>query len=88
MLIGHAEIREVFRASRLGKIAGCHVLDGRIARGGAARLTRDGRVVYTSKIESLRRFKDDVREVKEGFDCGTPWAGERRIPPRSPWPQA
>jgi translation initiation factor IF-2 len=67
---GHLEIREVFRASRVGRIAGCHVLDGRIERGGNTRLIRDSVVIYTGKIESVRRFKEDVKEVREGFDCG------------------
>ena len=69
-IVGHLEIREVFRASKVGRIAGCHVLDGRIERGGNARLTRDSVIIYTGKIDSVRRFKEDVKEVREGFDCG------------------
>jgi len=70
--IGTAEIREVFRVPKVGSIAGCMVLDGRITRAGEtqARLLRDNVVVFEGKIASLRRFKDDVSEVKSGFECG------------------
>jgi translation initiation factor IF-2 len=70
--IGSAEIREVFRVPKVGSIAGCMVLDGRITRAGEtqARLLRDNVVVFEGKIGSLRRFKDDVSEVKAGFECG------------------
>jgi translation initiation factor IF-2 len=68
--LGSAEVRQIFRASRVGTIAGCHVLDGRITRGSKVRLVRDGTVVYEGEIASLRRFNDDVREVSAGFDCG------------------
>jgi translation initiation factor IF-2 len=68
--LGTLEVRQIFRASRVGTIAGCHVLDGRITRGAKVRLVRDGTVVYEGEIASLRRFKDDVREVSAGFDCG------------------
>jgi len=70
--IGTAEIREVFRVPKVGSIAGCMVLDGRITRAGEtqARLLRDNVVVFEGKIGSLRRFKDDVSEVKSGFECG------------------
>jgi translation initiation factor IF-2 len=81
VIVGHLEIREVFRASRLGRIAGCHVTDGRVERGGKARLIRDSRVIYTGKIESVRRFKEDVREVREGFDCGIRISGYDDISP-------
>lgn len=67
---GHAEIREVYKASKIGSIAGCFVVDGNISRSDKVRLLRDGRVAYEGDIGSLRRFKDDVREVKEGFECG------------------
>ncbi len=67
---GHAEVRAVFRSSKVGNIAGCFVLDGTIARNQKARLSRDGRVVYTGSISSLRRINDDVREVKGGYECG------------------
>ena len=68
--LGQAEVKELFRASRVGTIAGCLVTDGRIVRGGACRLVREGTVVWTGRIGSLRRFKDDVREVEEGLECG------------------
>jgi translation initiation factor IF-2 len=67
---GTAEVRQIFRASRVGTIAGSHVLDGRLQRGSKVRLVRDGTVVYDGQIASLRRFNDDVREVASGFDCG------------------
>jgi translation initiation factor IF-2 len=66
---GSAEVREVFRTPR-AVVAGCYVTEGRINRGARARLLREGRVIYTSEIASLRRFKDDVREVAAGYECG------------------
>jgi translation initiation factor IF-2 len=68
--VGTAEVRATFRASRVGTIAGCYVTDGTIRRGAAVRLVRDGTIVYTGRIGSLRRFQDDVREVQSGFECG------------------
>jgi translation initiation factor IF-2 len=70
--LGVAEIRDIFKVPKFGSIAGCMVTEGRITRGGdtQARLLRDGVVVYEGKIGSLRRFKDDVSEVKAGFECG------------------
>jgi translation initiation factor IF-2 len=68
--LGNAEVRQIFRASRVGTIAGSHVLEGRLIRGAKVRLVRDGTVVYEGEIASLRRFNDDVREVAAGFDCG------------------
>jgi translation initiation factor IF-2 len=68
--IGEAEVRETFRASRVGTIAGCMVADGVIRRGASVRVIRDGAVVYTTTIDSLKRFQDDAREVAEGFECG------------------
>ncbi len=67
---GKAEIREVFSISGLGTIAGSYVLSGKIGRQHLARLVRDGRIVYEGKIDSLRRFKEDVKEVDESFECG------------------
>jgi len=67
--LGRAEVRALFRTPR-GVIAGCMVVRGQITRGALARLVRDGVIVYTGRIGSLRRFKDDVREVNEGFECG------------------
>ena len=69
-VIGHAEIRELFKVSKIGTIAGCFVTDGKIQRNAEARLIRNGSVVYTGKIESLKRFKDDAKEVPEGLECG------------------
>jgi translation initiation factor IF-2 len=67
---GHAEVRRVFKSSKFGNIAGCFVLDGKIARSSKVRLLRDSQVVFTGEIGSLRREKDDTKEVKEGFECG------------------
>lgn len=67
---GRAEIREVYQIPKLGAIAGCYVTDGKIERGGLVRLLRDGIVIYEGKISSLRRFKDDVKEVSSGYECG------------------
>jgi translation initiation factor IF-2 len=68
--IGEAEVRETFRASRVGTIAGCMVTNGLIRRGAQVRVIRDGTVIYTTTIDSLKRFQDDAREVQEGFECG------------------
>jgi translation initiation factor IF-2 len=68
--LGSAEVRQIFRASRVGTIAGSHVTEGKITRGSKVRLVRDGTVVYDGEIASLRRFNDDVREVAAGFECG------------------
>ena len=69
-VIGMVEIRQVFHVSRLGNIAGCMVLEGVIRRGAQVRLLRNNVVVWTGELDSLKRFKDDVKEVKEGFECG------------------
>jgi len=69
-VIGRAEVREVFNVSKVGTVAGSHVTEGRIERGQPVRLLRDGVVVYDGKIRSLRRFKDDVKEVQSGYECG------------------
>jgi translation initiation factor IF-2 len=68
--IGEAEVKQTFKASKVGRIAGCVVTDGRIRRDAAVRLIREGTVVWTGKLGSLRRFKDNVQEVEEGQDCG------------------
>jgi translation initiation factor IF-2 len=68
--LGEAEVRATFRASRLGTIAGCMVTSGVVRRGAQVRVVRDGTVIYETTIASLRRVKDDVREVQEGFECG------------------
>ena len=69
-LLGRAEVRETFTIPKVGTIAGCYVTEGRIDRKGHARLIRDGIVVYDGAISSLKRFKDDVKEVRESFECG------------------
>jgi translation initiation factor IF-2 len=68
--VGTAEVRQTFRASKIGTIAGSYVTDGTIRRGATIRIVRDGRIVYTGRIGTLRRFSDDVREVASGFECG------------------
>jgi len=69
-IVGHAEIRDTFKVSRLGTIAGCYVTDGVIRRTDQVRVVRDGKVIYTSTLDSLKRFKEDAKEVKENFECG------------------
>jgi translation initiation factor IF-2 len=68
--LGEAQVRATFRVPRLGMVAGCYITRGTITRGNRIRLVRDGAVVYDGRVASLRRFKDDVREVQEGFECG------------------
>jgi translation initiation factor IF-2 len=68
--VGEVEVRQLFRASRVGTIAGSYVTRGRVVRGAKVRLVRDGTVVYDGEIASLRRFNDDVREVAQGYECG------------------
>ena len=68
--LGQAEVREVFSVPKVGSIAGSHVVDGKLTRNASVRLLRDGVVVHNGKIASLRRFKDDVREVLKGYECG------------------
>ena len=69
-ITGLVEIRQVFRASKIGTIAGCHVLEGLVKRSSRARLLRDHVVIWEGELESLKRFKDDVKEVRAGFECG------------------
>ena len=69
-VVGSAEIRETFKISKVGTIAGCFVIDGNIKRNNKVRVIREGVVVYTGKLGSLKRFKDDVKEVAKGFECG------------------
>ena len=69
-VIGHAEIRQIFKASGVGNIAGSYVLDGMFQRGCKVRITREGKQIYEGELASLKRFKDDVKEVKAGFECG------------------
>jgi translation initiation factor IF-2 len=68
--IGEAEVRALFRVSRLGTIAGCMVTNGVVRRNAQVRIVRDGTVIYDTSISQLKRFKDDAREVTEGFECG------------------
>ena len=67
---GTAEVRETFRISKVGTIAGCYVLDGKIDRKNRVRVIRDGIVIYTGELDTLKRFKDDVKEVQHGYECG------------------
>ena len=69
-VIGHAEIRQIFKASGVGNIAGSYVLDGMFQRGCKVRISREGKQIYEGELASLKRFKDDVKEVKAGFECG------------------
>ncbi len=73
--IGHLAVKEVFRISRVGAIAGCLVTDGKVARSSKIRVNRNGKVIHEGGLESLKRFKDDVREVAEGYECGVKIAG-------------
>jgi len=68
--LGRAEVRNTFRVKGAGTVAGCYVLDGIMKRDAQIRVVRDGAVIYTSKLSSLKRFKDDVNEVRTGFECG------------------
>lgn len=70
LFLGRAEVREVFRVPKVGAVAGCYVTDGKILRNGQVRVLRDGAVIHEGSIASLKRFKDDVREVATGFECG------------------
>jgi translation initiation factor IF-2 len=69
-VLGLVEVRQVFKISKVGTVAGCYVLEGLVRRNGLVRVLRDNVVVYTGELDSLKRFKDDVREVKAGFECG------------------
>ncbi|MCM1410337.1 MAG: translation initiation factor IF-2 [Lachnospiraceae bacterium] len=74
-IIGHAEVRQIFKASAIGNIAGSYVLDGVFQRGCKIRITREGEQIYEGGLASLKRFKDDVKEVKAGFECGLVFEG-------------
>jgi translation initiation factor IF-2 len=69
-VLGRAEVRQTFHVPKIGIVAGCYVLDGRIERGSKVRVLREQVVMYDGKIGSLRRFKEDMKEVKAGFECG------------------
>ena len=74
-VIGHAEVRQIFKASAIGNIAGSYVLDGMFQRGCKIRITREGEQIYEGELASLKRFKDDVKEVKAGYECGLVFDG-------------
>ncbi len=74
-VIGHAEVRQIFKASAIGNIAGSYVLDGYFQRGCKVRITREGDQIFEGELASLKRFKDDVKEVKAGFECGLVFDG-------------
>jgi translation initiation factor IF-2 len=75
VVIGQAEVRAVFSIRRQGKVAGCYVLDGEITRNSSARVLRNGQEVFDASLDSLKRFKEDVTEVRAGFECGLSLAG-------------
>ncbi len=79
--LGRAEVRQVFQVSKVGNVAGCFVIDGKIQRGGNARLLRDNVVLFEGKLSSLKRFKDDAREVEKGYECGMSIEGYQDIKP-------
>ena len=74
-VLGHAEIRQLFKASGVGTIAGSYVLDGVFERGCKVRISREGEQIFEGNLASLKRFKDDVKEVKAGFECGLVFEG-------------
>jgi translation initiation factor IF-2 len=69
-VLGMVQVRQVFRISKIGTVAGCYVQEGLVKRSAQVRVLRDNVVIHTGEIDSLKRFKDDVREVKAGFECG------------------
>ena len=69
-IIGRADIKQIFHVSKVGTIAGCYVTDGKIERGAKVRLLRDDVVIFDGNLSSLKRFKDDVKDVSSGFECG------------------
>ena len=74
-VIGHAEVRQIFKASAVGNIAGSYVLDGEFKRDSKIRITREGEQIYEGQLASLKRFKDDVKEVRAGYECGLVFEG-------------
>jgi translation initiation factor IF-2 len=70
VVLGRAEVRETFKVPKVGTIAGCYVIDGKITRSASLKLVRDSIVIFDGAILSLRRFKDDAKEVQAGFECG------------------
>jgi translation initiation factor IF-2 len=81
-ILGTAEIREIFKISKVGSIAGCMVMDGKIARNAKVRIIRDGVVVHAGELSALKRFKDDVKDVAKGYDCGIQIKGYNDIEER------
>jgi hypothetical protein len=77
--LGNAAIREVFNITRVGKVAGCMVTDGVVRRGARVRLLRDNVVIHDGALKTLKRFKDEVREVREGYECGMAFDGLRKL---------
>jgi translation initiation factor IF-2 len=75
VLLGEAEVRQLFRVPKIGTVAGCYVTEGVLDRRARVRVVRDGVAVYEGELGSLKRFKDDVREVREGFECGLSVSG-------------
>ncbi|MCG8509582.1 MAG: translation initiation factor IF-2, partial [Rhodospirillales bacterium] len=78
-LLGYAEIREVFNITKVGRVAGCMVTEGMVRRGAKVRLLRDNVVIHEGSLSQLKRFKDDAKEVREGFDCGMAFANYQDI---------
>ena len=70
VVYGHAEVRQTYKVSGVGTIAGCYVTDGKIKNNAEVRIVRDSIVIYTGALAALRRFKDDVKEVSSGYECG------------------
>lgn len=69
-MVGRAEVRQIFKVSKVGTIAGCYVTEGKIVRDGKVQLIRDGVVIHEGDIDTLKRFKDDAKEVAQGYECG------------------
>ncbi len=84
-VIGHAEVRQVFRISKVGNIAGCRVTDGEIRRNGRMRVLRAGQTIHEGAITSLKHLQEDVREVRAGFECGIGLKGFDDIKPATGW---
>ena len=80
--LGNAAIREVFNITKVGKVAGCMVTEGIVRRGAKVRLLRDNVVIHEGTLKTLKRFKDEVREVREGYECGMAFENYRRHPDR------
>ena len=69
-VIGQAEVRQTFKVTKVGTIAGCYVIDGKITRDSGVRIIRDGIVIFEGQLDTLKRFKDDVKEVAQNYECG------------------